>query len=822
MPNQTTVSSPYERLTWPYFSPPRKHVIDEYNSRITNRKSFAGKTAFMRMTSGIKLKKSSDDINGIRAVLDPLNSQMERYTQASGFKPRGGVTSISIKFRNDIGTVRQADVHWSTYTKKEFDTLSAFFMNPGKSVLLEWGWADGTISVFTTSEIDVLKESEFEASRRQRIFDSNCNYDAMLGVITNFEWSYDEGKYTCITTLLSRGAFFGSLNTNYSSVPIPGESGKVASTYPNIHDGFNTYLKDETWLKTYYTKYKNYVYFEKSNQKYITWSLFEALLNKFNPSNSVFSGDVFISCPATKKLDSGMVTFFSTEPDIALWNTDGSLKDMEKFVDNQNRGLLKNIYLNIDNLIKTVNECSTLNQLFSSLYSQLQSAGNNEWTFRLINRELTSNDISVLESGEAITSFYGIKKADAVATTVDEKFTYNNINDSILNNGISFDILPGNSTVTEISLTSKMGSDVVMSMMASAKSNFTLLSGFPTFVTIPMGTDVTASVDTFIDTSKQIIDDRIKEQKDAETKRLKEATQTTTKTETYVPKYPGAPESAIIAQSKIQQMMLISDQGSLSVLLPIELNITLFGLSGFYVGNVITADIVPTAYKNNATFQVIGINDTIDSNGWKTELISKFRNIGRKSSTEFPATQETKVEIADASVKDTIALKGNPDDLSNTCFGKYIIADMNMNHFGMINDITVDVKKNLIYLCKEFLQPLNKILVLGNFQLSVVSAFRSNEVNKRYNETVDDLHTFGSAVDIKIRNMSNGKYLTPLEAARAINNSGLTYDLMAIESAWLHVAYVNEQAADRKNRKLIYQISFDTTTRNTSITQVTL
>ena len=147
---------------------------------------------------------------------------------------------------------------------------------------------------------------------------------------------------------------------------------------------------------------------------------------------------------------------------------------------------------------------------------------------------------------------------------------------------------------------------------------------------------------------------------------------------------------------------------------------------------------------------------------------------------------------------------------------------MNVNRFGMTNDITIDVKKNLIYLCKEFLQPLNVILKASNLQLFVVSAFRSNEINMRYNETVDDLHQVGSSVDIKVRNLTNGKYLSTLELARIIDASGLLYDMIVVEDYWVHVSYVNEAAAGRKNRKLKQQVVFDNITNTKSIISINL
>lgn len=808
------ISSPYERLTWPYLSPPREHVRKEYFARIKNRNfTFVGKTPFMRMTSGLKLKTSSED-SGLRAVLDPLNSVSERYTVSSGFKPKGGVTSVSVRYRNDIGTIRAADIKWQVYTKKEFDTLDEFFMNPGKLVLLEWGWADGAKSLLSSKEVDNLRESTFEKIRRQRIIDSHCNYDAMLGMITNFDWDYNDGKYECTTILTSPGAFFGDLNIDYSAVPIPTSTGQIRDTYSTIKEAINLYMKDKDWLKKNFPDDKNFVEFEKSGNKYIRFAALEALVNFYHPVSSVFSGDVYISCPMTKRAGNDKVVFYSTSPEIALWDTNGTTGVMQKFSDESGRGFLKNIYVNVDCVVEVFNNSSTLNQAFSNLYSKLQAAGTNAWRFRMIVRSLTDTDISALDSDNHFKEFYKIDNPSEISTTVDDKFTYNAIDSDVLRNKvISFDTLGGNSMITNINVNSKMSGAVVMSMVAASNSNFTLLSGFPTFVSLRQNTNVAASQDTFADVSRERTISRIAAAADRYNQEQHGGTkQNPNKVETYVEQHPGWLEARIVAQSSEQQKMLISDQGSLSVLLPIDLTVTMFGLSGFYPGNVITADVIPEAYKDNAFFQIIGITDVIDTNGWKTEISAKFRNISKKSSTEFPLTEDSKVEINDKTVRDSIAAKGNPDDLQNDCFGKYKIADLNMNRFGGTNEITEDVRKNLSFLCKEFLQPLNFFLKPMNLDMSIISAFRSNEINTRYDEPVDEMHTFGSAVDIKIRDLNTGSYLSPQAVALLIDSLGLSYDIIVVEDFWLHVAYVNEKAAGRKNRNLKYKIQDGTRT----------
>ena len=56
----------YSKIGYPYLSPPDKFVQDEYNKRIRERNlTFAGKTPFIKITSGYTSKK-----DGSRQVLN--------------------------------------------------------------------------------------------------------------------------------------------------------------------------------------------------------------------------------------------------------------------------------------------------------------------------------------------------------------------------------------------------------------------------------------------------------------------------------------------------------------------------------------------------------------------------------------------------------------------------------------------------------------------------------------------------------------------------------------------------------------------------------
>ena len=152
------------------------------------------------------------------------------YTYGSfGFSPMPGIHSADIKTLTR-GSLKKATVKLTANNKQQFDIIDLLYMRLGYTVLLEWG-----NSIYTTNGFDkeilrnTLIEDMFfntesngsylemlEPIRDKRI-EYNGNYDALLGKVSNFNWSFNtDGSYDIELTIISLGDVIESLKSNLS------------------------------------------------------------------------------------------------------------------------------------------------------------------------------------------------------------------------------------------------------------------------------------------------------------------------------------------------------------------------------------------------------------------------------------------------------------------------------------------------------------------------------------------------------------------------------------------------------------------------------
>ena len=152
------------------------------------------------------------------------------YTYGSfGFSPMPGIHSADIKTLTR-GSLKKATVKLTANNKQQFDIIDLLYMRLGYTVLLEWG-----NSIYTTDGFDkeilrnTLIEDMFfntesngsylemlEPIKDKRI-EYNGNYDALLGKVSNFNWSFNtDGSYDIELTIISLGDVIESLKSNLS------------------------------------------------------------------------------------------------------------------------------------------------------------------------------------------------------------------------------------------------------------------------------------------------------------------------------------------------------------------------------------------------------------------------------------------------------------------------------------------------------------------------------------------------------------------------------------------------------------------------------
>jgi hypothetical protein len=128
------------------------------------------------------------------------------------------------------GSLKKATVKLTANNKQQFDIIDLLYMRLGYTVLLEWG-----NSIYTTNGFDkeilrntLIEEKFFKSAGSNSYFTFlkdiegkrdkyKGNYDALLGKVSNFNWSFNtDGSYDIELTIISLGDVIESLKSNLS------------------------------------------------------------------------------------------------------------------------------------------------------------------------------------------------------------------------------------------------------------------------------------------------------------------------------------------------------------------------------------------------------------------------------------------------------------------------------------------------------------------------------------------------------------------------------------------------------------------------------
>ena len=196
------------------------------------------------ISSGMDLAKNYVLFGGSSALASSGETliQREKFVEGNfnvyenseyGLVPMPGIISANIQTLNR-GSIKKATVKLRANNKKQFDIIDVLYLRLGYTVLLEWG-NDKFISGTTVKRVGatLVEDSkrffssayENNKSYRDILGPINYykdkyegNYDALLGKISNFNWSFNpDGSYDIEITLISMGDVIESLKLNLST-----------------------------------------------------------------------------------------------------------------------------------------------------------------------------------------------------------------------------------------------------------------------------------------------------------------------------------------------------------------------------------------------------------------------------------------------------------------------------------------------------------------------------------------------------------------------------------------------------------------------------
>ena len=148
-------------------------------------------------------------------------------------RPISGIKDISVSYKGGLSAIREATINWTCWSFQDLNRLSPHFMAHGKGVLLEWGWSmPDAPDMDISNEEDMINGTAYSLLQN-RIIENKGNYDAMAGVISNWEWSLrEDGGIDCTTTIVSRGV--NMLNGSLDNPGKPPDAGDDAGDGPTM------------------------------------------------------------------------------------------------------------------------------------------------------------------------------------------------------------------------------------------------------------------------------------------------------------------------------------------------------------------------------------------------------------------------------------------------------------------------------------------------------------------------------------------------------------------------------------------------------------
>ena len=185
------------------------------------------RSVFVRMCSN---KASVDNIVISGGKLSQLDGKLRfgidslYEERRSGRRtPVAGIKNIEVSYKGSYKAIREATVNWTVGSLDELDELTPYFLTPGKTVILDWGWVNKNSKSFNQNFdavpfITLKRDNELDdpvfmvdqnifTNAQARVQKMGGDYDAIGGKISNFESTMRaDGGFDCVTKITALGS----------------------------------------------------------------------------------------------------------------------------------------------------------------------------------------------------------------------------------------------------------------------------------------------------------------------------------------------------------------------------------------------------------------------------------------------------------------------------------------------------------------------------------------------------------------------------------------------------------------------------------------
>ena len=588
-------------------------------------------------------------------------------------RPMPGIESISVASKGEFGSLRKITINWTCPSIEDLDILMPYWLSPGISVMVEWGW--GQIGQLPIG-IDIDDEGKMAELYRSpaKIMKTIIlrkkyagNQDFFIGIITNFTWNMNEdGTFTCTTELTTFGETMLALNLNKDVKNRGIDFNKKKTTYgirEYVEKAFNKEnlknqmdmlgLEQEPWyldkrsiIKAFTVETNFGISFvggvtaplitstpEAKGDIYVTWEFIEKRIindhgcpivgdNKsfhafeMDSSNTKVSNDVFLYSRSADILINN-----NKNNTMILFNEKPKGYNEKKFgYDPEYDGFLKNVYVKRSLVVDTFKNSETLEDALKTLINKIRYATFDLWDLKIQTDALGESRSKIID--QRYISESGLNEINTLKT-----------NKTIFN----FGGYSGKSILRGISFTSKMTNQVALThFFGRNKAADYEKTVYSDDSDVGIKSIYGYTVDRilrnlkFKEENEPLIEEKPKKETTIKGSRLKN--------KVGVVEWEVAPTSEEWFYYENENDIKIIDQylrrqtpkniTKNIPIYPLEISVTIDGISGILPGNVFTLDNLPKLFKDSGVFQVVEISHEISSDDWVTTLRAFFRPVG--------------------------------------------------------------------------------------------------------------------------------------------------------------------------------------------------
>ena len=126
--------------------------------------------------------------------------------------PTPEISKIDVTVQKEL--FRRATVEWVCFSWKQLEYMTPYFLIPGITVMLEFGWnhfnPTSLVPLWDKNRMREMWKNSYPLYT-ENIIGSKGNYDVVYGIISNFHWSIEGSRIICSTEITSKDRIYAGL-----------------------------------------------------------------------------------------------------------------------------------------------------------------------------------------------------------------------------------------------------------------------------------------------------------------------------------------------------------------------------------------------------------------------------------------------------------------------------------------------------------------------------------------------------------------------------------------------------------------------------------